>query len=170
MLHRLTALAWASLVSIALLMGSSASAHAVTLGALPGAASLFAGNAPELGVLEGQLSPCPDSPNCVVSQNADADHEIAPLSYTSSRDTARETLLKVLTVVPRTRVVEQTDNYIRFESSSRLLGFVDDGEFYFPAEDNIIQVRSASRMGESDLSVNRRRMEQIRLALQDLGV
>lgn len=168
MLHRLTALAWASLVSIALFMSPSASA--ATLGALPGAASLFAGNAPELGVQEGQLSPCPDSPNCVVSQNADADHEIAPLSYSSDRDTARETLLKVLTVVPRTRVVEQTNDYIRFESSSRLLGFVDDGEFYFPAEDNIIQMRSASRVGESDLSVNRRRMEQIRLALQDLGV
>lgn len=170
MLHRLTALAWASVASIALLIGPATSAHAMTLGALPGAASLFAGNAPELGVREGQLSPCPDSPNCVVSQNADADHEIPPLSYTSGRDTARETLLKVLTVVPRTRVVEQTDDYIRFESSSRLLGFVDDGEFYFPAEDNIIQVRSASRVGESDLSVNRRRMEQIRLALQDLGV
>lgn len=170
MLHRLTALAWASLVSIALLIGPSASAHAMTLGALPGAASLFAGNAPELGVREGQLSPCPDSPNCVVSQNADADHEISPLSYTSDRNTARETLLKVLTVVPRTRVVAQTDDYIRFESSSRLLGFVDDGEFYFPADDNIIQMRSASRVGESDLSVNRRRLEQIRLALQDLGV
>lgn len=130
MLHRLTALAWASLVSIVLLMSPSASA--ATLGALPGAASLFAGNAPELGVQEGQLSPCPDSPNCVVSQNADADHGIAPLSYSSDRDTARATLLKVLTVVPRTRVVEQTNDYIRFESSSRLLGFVDDGEFIFP--------------------------------------
>lgn len=141
-----------------------------SLGALPGAAGLFAGTPPELGVQDGQLAPCPDSPNCVVSQNADADHEIAPLTYTQDRETARETVLKVLTVVPRTQVVEQTADYIRFESSSRLLGFVDDGEFYFPADENLIQVRSASRLGESDLSVNRRRIEQIRLALQDLGV
>jgi len=170
MLHRLTALAWASMLSVALLIAPSAPAYAVNpLGALPGAARLFAGTPPDLGVREGQLSPCPDSPNCVVSQNADADHAIAPLSYSKDRNTAREIVLKVLTVVPRTRVIEQTDDYIRFESSSRLLGFVDDGEFYFPTGDNVIQVRSAARAGESDLSVNRRRMEQIRLALQDLG-
>ncbi|WP_299402857.1 DUF1499 domain-containing protein [Acaryochloris sp. IP29b_bin.148] len=140
------------------------------LGALPGAARLFAGTPPELGVHEGQLAPCPESPNCVVSQNADADHAIAPLSYGSDRTVAREAVLKVLSVVPRTQVVEQTEDYIRFASGSRLLGFVDDGEFYFPAEDNIIQVRSAARLGNSDLSVNRRRLEQIRLALRDLGV
>lgn len=164
-----------SLVLVGLLsLGNGGLALAVSspsLGALPGAASLFAGTPPsDLGIQDGQLSPCPDSPNCVVSQNADEEHAIAPLTYNSDRNTAREAVLKVLSVVPRTQVIEQTEDYIRFESRSRLLGFVDDGEFYFPAEDNTIQVRSASRLGESDLSVNRRRIEQIRLALQDLGV
>jgi len=141
------------------------------LGALPGLSGVLAGTPPsDLGVHDGHLSPCPDSPNCVVSQNADEDHAIAPLTYQGDLNTARAAVLKVLSVVPRTQVVEQTKNYIRFESSSRLLGFVDDGEFYFPEEDNLIQVRSASRLGESDLSVNRRRIEQIRLALRDLGV
>jgi uncharacterized protein (DUF1499 family) len=50
------------------------------------------------------------------------------------------------------------------------MGFVDDGEFYFPTEQNLIHMRSAARLGESDLGVNRRRLEQIRLALKDLGV
>ncbi len=173
MLHRLTSLAWASLLSLAMMFWPTASANALPptpMAAIPGLSSLFTGTQPDLGVRDGKLSPCPDSPNCVVSQNADADHKIAPLTYQTDRDTAREVVLKVLTVVPRTQVVEQTDNYIRFASSSRLLGFIDDGEFYFPEDEAVIHIRSASRLGESDLEVNRRRIEQIRLALQDLGV
>jgi uncharacterized protein (DUF1499 family) len=50
------------------------------------------------------------------------------------------------------------------------MGFVDDTEFYFPPDEAIIHVRAAARLGESDLGVNRRRLEQIRLALKDLGV
>ncbi|MEM8677509.1 MAG: DUF1499 domain-containing protein [Cyanobacteria bacterium P01_G01_bin.67] len=123
-----------------------------------------------VGLNNGQLSPCPASPNCVVSQNGDQDHTIEPLTYQGDRTTAKETLLKVLSVVPRTEVVEQTDNYIHTESTSRIFKFVDDAEFYFPEDKNVIQVRSASRVGESDLGVNRRRIEQIRLAMADLGV
>ena len=75
----------------------------------------------------------------------------------------------MLGVVPRTTIIEETEDYIRVESSSRLLGFVDDAEFYLPADEKVIHVRSASRLGESDLGVNRRRLEQIRLAFKDLG-
>ena len=75
-----------------------------------------------------------------------------------------------MSVVPRTEIIEQTDDYVQAESSSKLLGFVDDLEFYFPKDAKIIQVRSASRLGDSDLGVNRRRIEQIRLAMKDLGV
>ena len=139
--------------------------------ALPGFDRVFSGSPPQnLGVHDGQLTACPTSPNCVVSQGADADHAIEPIAYEGDRETARNTLLEVLGVVPRTTIVEQTDEYIRFESQSRLMGFVDDGEFYLPAEANVIHMRSAARLGESDLGVNRRRLEQIRLALQDLGL
>ena len=104
-----------------------------------------------IGLNDSQLSPCPESPNCVVSQNGDEKHSVAPIPYTSDRITAKETLLKVLSVVPRTEVVEQTDNYIHTESTSRIFKFVDDAEFYFPKDKKVIQVRSASRVGESDL-------------------
>lgn len=123
-----------------------------------------------LGVKDGYLSPCPETPNCVVSQNADTIHEILPIEYHTDQDTARETLLKVLTVVPRTTVTKQTENYISAESKSRIFKFVDDLEFYFPDNEKVIHLRSASRVGESDLGVNRRRSEQIRLALEDLNI
>ncbi|MEM8722304.1 MAG: DUF1499 domain-containing protein [Cyanobacteria bacterium P01_G01_bin.39] len=123
-----------------------------------------------IGLNDGQLSSCPSSPNCVVSQNGDQEHTIEPIAYQSDRATAKETLLKVLSVVPRTKVIDQTDDYIHTESTSRIFKFVDDAEFYFPEDQNVIHVRSASRVGESDLGVNRRRIEQIRLAMKDLGV
>jgi uncharacterized protein (DUF1499 family) len=123
-----------------------------------------------LGVDHGRLSSCPASPNCVVSQDADAKHTIEPIPYHGDRNTVRETLLKVLTVVPRTEVIEQTDDYIHALSKSRIFKFIDDVEFYFPPNESVIHVRSASRVGDSDLGVNRRRVEQIRLALRDLNI
>ena len=63
--------------------------------------------------------------------------------------------------------MEQTDDYIRTQSTSKIMGFVDDAEFYFPTDIKVIHWRSASRLGESDLGVNRRRLEQIRLAFND---
>ena len=141
-----------------------------SVAALPIVKNFFAGNAPDnLGIHDDHLTNCPSSPNCVVSQGGDEKHAIAPISYDGDLATARETLLKVLSVVPRTTIVEQTDNYIRVESESRIMGFIDDAEFYFPSDENVIQIRSASRLGESDLGVNRRRLEQIRFAFTDLS-
>ena len=126
--------------------------------------------AASLGVNNGHLAACPTSPNCVVSQDGDTKHAIDPITYHIDRAQAQETLLKVLNAVPRTEVIEKTDNYIHALSKSRIFKFVDDVEFYFPKDENVIHMRSASRVGESDLGVNRRRMEQIRLAMQDLDV
>ena len=141
-----------------------------SLGAIPGLSAVFAGEAPELGIQDGKLAPCPSTPNCVVSQGDDPGHDIEPIAYTRSQEEAREVLTKVLGVVPRTEIVMQQENYIRVKSTSRILGFVDDTEFYFPEDEPVIHVRAAARLGESDLGVNRRRLEQIRFALQDLGI
>jgi uncharacterized protein (DUF1499 family) len=123
-----------------------------------------------LSASNNHLASCPVSPNCVVSLNADSKHAIEPITYHVDRNKAQETLLKVLAVVPRTEVVEQTDNYIHATSKSRVFKFVDDVEFYFPDDESVIHVRSAARVGDSDLGVNRRRLEQIRLALRDLNI
>ncbi|WGV26891.1 DUF1499 domain-containing protein [Halotia branconii] len=123
-----------------------------------------------LGIDNGHLSSCPASNNCVVSQDADSKHAIDPITYHVDHKTARETLLKVLSVVPRTEVIEQKDNYIHALSKSRIFKFTDDVEFYLPNDESVIHLRSASRVGESDLGVNRRRLEQIRLALRDLNI
>lgn len=143
----------------------------IWLAALPGFEQIFAGSVPEnLGVQGQHLAPCPETPNCVSSQigSADPSHHIDPIPYQGDRPRAQALLIDVLGVVPGTTIVGQTEDYVRAESHSRLFGFVDDVEFYFPGDRQEIEVRSASRLGESDLGVNRRRLEQIRLALADL--
>ena len=141
--------------------------------AIPIISDLFKGDlqANNIGLKDGQLTPCPASGNCVGSQETDRIHAIKPITYQKEPEKAKETLVKVLGVVPRTKIITVKDNYILAESTGRIFGFVDDLEFYFPPSDEkIIQIRSASRVGKADLGVNRTRLEQIRLALKDLGI
>jgi uncharacterized protein (DUF1499 family) len=62
----------------------------------------------------------------------------------------------------RAKVITDTGDYIHAEFTSRLFRFVDDVEFSFDDTNKLINFRSASRKGYSDLGVNRKRMEEIR--------
>lgn len=172
-MYRIISILWVTLIILASSVFFPVTTLAVPssqMAALPLVKNIFSGNTPDnLGVSDDHLVSCPDSPNCVVSQNADDTHSISPIAYDTDLDTARETLLKVLKVVPRTKIIEQTNDYIYAQSESRLMGFIDDLEFYFPEDEKVIHLRSSSRLGESDLGVNRRRLEQIRFAFQDLN-
>lgn len=136
------------------------------LAALPLLGTLFAGQRPSnLGITDGKLSPCPGSPNCVVSQgNPDADHAIAPLTYSGDAAAALAKLAAIIQGMPRTAIIEKNDSYLYAEFTSRLMGYVDDVEFYLDPAASVIHVRSASRLGQSDLGVNRKRVEEIRAA------
>jgi uncharacterized protein (DUF1499 family) len=65
---------------------------------------------------------------------------------------------------PDTTLVEERDGYLRVEFRTSL-GFVDDAEFLLDRGLRLIQLRSASRLGYSDLGKNRSRMEEIRKQL-----
>ncbi len=157
------------LVAICLIFTSSP-AIAAPVAVLPGLQGVFTGTPPtDIGVHAHQLSDCPTSPNCVSSSASDDEHSIAPIEYTADQSAVRDKLVAIINNQPRTKIVEQTDDYIRVEFASRLMGFVDDAEFYFSPDAKTIAIRSAARLGESDLGVNRRRLEQFRLALQSLG-
>lgn len=110
----------------------------------------------------GSLKACPKSPNCVSSQAGDPEHAIAPLVYTSSATEAYARLKKVLSGMKRIKIVAEKEDYLHAEAKSLIFRFVDDVEFYFPANEKIIHVRSASRVGYSDMGVNRKRVEEIR--------
>jgi uncharacterized protein (DUF1499 family) len=145
-------------------------AVAQPLNTVPVMASLFhfSGTRPDtLGVESGHLQPCPSTPNCVSSQSTDGNHTIAPLTFRSDAAEAFTQLKSVLQSLPRTEIISQDSNYIYAEVTSEFMGFVDDVEFFLDKTANEIQVRSASRLGESDLGVNRKRVEQIRTFLNE---
>ena len=114
------------------------------------------------------LPPCPDSPNCVSSQSSDEAHYIAPLSYEGDATGARQALLSVIESMDRANIVTAEDNYIRAEFTSLVFRFIDDVEFYLNADNNTIEVRSASRKGYYDFGVNRKRVEAIRRQLSEM--
>ncbi|MCC5636714.1 DUF1499 domain-containing protein [Nostoc sp. CHAB 5844] len=130
---------------------------------------IFAGKRPNnLGVCDGKLAACPNSPNCVSSQSTDAVHRIAPLTFNTTPEQAIANLKSIIQSLPRTTIITENQDYLYAEFKSALMGFVDDVEFYLDRNANVIQVRSASRLGQSDLGVNRKRIETIRSKLQEL--
>ena len=120
---------------------------------------------PRTGLVDGKLAPCPNSPNCVCSQDVRPAHSIAPLTSTGPWPAARQKLLSVIRSMPRSRVVTEQADYIHAEFASAVFGFVDDVEFGVDAAAHLIHVRSAARTGYFDLGVNRRRVEDIRSKL-----
>ena len=115
-----------------------------------------------IGVQNGKLLPCPPTPNCVSSQSTDKEHAIEPLRYASSTPEAMAALKQIIQQMKRTTIVKETNDYLNVEFTSAMWRFVDDVEFWFDEDTHTIQVRSASRMGKSDLGVNRKRIEEIR--------
>lgn len=124
--------------------------------------SLFSGRPTNLGVINGHLADCQATANCVCTQATDAEHRIEPIHFTGSPDEARNRLKAIITAIPRSNIVAADERYMHVEFASLIFRFVDDVEFLLDPPTKTIHFRSASRVGRSDLGVNRKRMEEIR--------
>lgn len=130
-----------------------------------GQMGLFSGKRPSgLGVQNGQLKPAPTSPNCVSSQATSEYHQIAPFAVQGDPQAALERLKGIVAGMPAAKIVETKPGYFYAEFTTKLMGFVDDVEFYLDDKAAVIHVRSASRLGRKDFGVNRARVEAIRTA------
>jgi uncharacterized protein (DUF1499 family) len=117
--------------------------------------------------MENELfAPCPKTPNCVSSIDTSRRHFIQPLKFTGGAKDVQYRLLQVLNGLNGARVVTFEYNRIEAEFVSSIFQFVDDVTFYVDDSKKIIHVKSASRVGFSDLGVNRRRVEKIRKQLE----
>jgi uncharacterized protein (DUF1499 family) len=119
-----------------------------------------------LGASSGRLTECPDSPNCVSSQAGDVAHRIAPLVCKDGSEPAFARLKQILVHRGDSTIIEERPGYLRVEFHTLL--FIDDGEFLLDVEQRLIQVRSASRRGYSDLGKNRRRLKEIRQSFNEI--
>lgn len=126
--------------------------------------SACAGTPPsKMGLINNEFYPCPNTPNCVSSFAPDEAHYIKPLMIERQPDQVFEQLIGILEADEQAVIIKQSPRYIYAEYHSTVLGFVDDVEFLLRPE--AIHVRSASRLGYSDLGVNRERIEVIRRAI-----
>ena len=117
---------------------------------------------------EGYLKPCPSSPNCVSSFEENS-HGVRPFKLAVEPDQAIPAIADALNSLPRVRIVAQDERYLRAEFTSAVFRFVDDLEFY-ARDTGTLGVRSASRVGYSDLGANRRRVENLRALLQQKAI
>ena len=109
----------------------------------------------DLGVHNGQLSPCPSPAHCASRTWVQADPQAG---FQTLADAAAE--------MPRSIVVKRNDGYLHAEVSSALFGFVDDLELLLLDDTQELQARSISRLGDSDLGVNARRLMELDAALE----
>jgi uncharacterized protein (DUF1499 family) len=122
---------------------------------------------PELGVQNGKLAPCPNTPNCVCSEEGPVlTHHVDAFIFSTSPQQALKNLVSVI-VSQGGRVVGEQPEYLRAEFTSRIFQFVDDVEFRLDKDSLLIHVRSASRVGHSDFGVNGKRVENIRRQWQE---
>jgi len=105
----------------------------------------------DLGVQNGSLASCPAPAHCARADWAVADPQAA-----------LQALVPALEAMPRTTIVEQDGAYLHATASSALFGFVDDLELYADTGHGVLQARSVSRLGDSDLGVNGRRLAELR--------
>jgi uncharacterized protein (DUF1499 family) len=116
---------------------------------------------PDTSLVNGKLRPCPATPNCVSSEAQEDSKRLAPFSYTSSTDVAWDNLQQA--IKKSGGVVQRFDDpYLWATYTTRIFRYVDDMEFRLEAEQKIIHVRSGSRVGKSDLGVNRKNVEKLR--------
>ncbi|KAL4355320.1 hypothetical protein GQ457_06G032640 [Hibiscus cannabinus] len=145
--------------------------------AVIGAIFSFSGKRPDyLGVQKNTpaLALCPATNNCIsTSENvADLVHYTPPWNYNGgrarkkpvSREMAMEELLQVIKSTKpdkyKPKIMEKKDDYVLVEYESPILGIVDDVEFWFPpGKMSTVEYRSASRIGNFDFDVNRKRIK-----------
>jgi len=129
--------------------------------------SLTASPPQHLGLHGGKLAPVPQSPNCVSSMTEKDSFQADPIDV-AGVDQPLEKLKRVIEAeIPRSTLVSEEGNYLCYEFSSLIFRFVDDGEFLLNSERNVIDFRSGSRVGHSDIGANRKRMEKIRAAMKN---
>ena len=113
------------------------------------------------GLIDGKLRPCESAGNCVISTTND---ERSSIPHLKVPGTPQERAKILKNAINRTEgvVVTQSDVYIHAEYTSKRMGYVDDLELLIDPNSDRVDVRSASRVGKSDLGANRARVEQLR--------
>jgi uncharacterized protein (DUF1499 family) len=124
--------------------------------------SIVSRKKPSTGMVNGRLRPCPDRPNCVCSEDEDLPSYVKPLVFSGPAKSGWENAKQIIREMGG-RIALEDDCYLWVTFSTRIFRFVDDLELRMDKDNGVIHVRSSSRVGYSDMGVNRRRIENFRV-------
>jgi uncharacterized protein (DUF1499 family) len=119
------------------------------------------------GLVNGHLSPCPTTPNCVCSECKQEASFILPIDCEGDPDASWRDIQRVLREMGA-EISEVKNGYLAATFETPLFRFVDDVELRLDRHMGVIDVRSASRVGKGDLGTNRKRVEEIRRRFREL--
>ena len=111
------------------------------------------------GLVSNQLTKCSAKPNCVCSEyKSDTAHFIEPIKYSMTDNSELSSNIKNIIQSMNGNLIFETNLYIAATFKSKLFGFTDDFEIRIDSENKLIHVRSASRVGRSDMGKNKKRV------------
>ena len=131
------------LISVCFLLGCTTAPHKPAPG----------GNLPECGLL----------PNCVNSESGQGGSAVAPLHATVQQ---WQQLKRWLKSQDDWAITADTGDFVQAVVTTPLMRFRDDVQLKFVQEVGVIEVRSSSRLGISDMGTNRRRVELLRKQIE----
>ena len=133
-----------------------------------GALSLASRDGGPPGLLNGRLAPCPQTPNCVCSECSQEAAFVMPMACEGEPNASWA--LAQMAIIDLGGSIEEVDNdYLAATFQTPLFHFTDDVELRLDRQSGVVHVRSASRVGRSDLGTNRERVEAIRHRYQELA-
>jgi uncharacterized protein (DUF1499 family) len=122
-------------------------------------------HAKNLGLSKGQLIECGKNPNCVSSQTTQSSMRIAPINASDTPELTWLMLRDLVETIPQAILITENETYRHYQFTTPLMGFIDDVELLYDRKKQLIQVKSASRVGQSDFGANRKRVELLREGL-----
>jgi uncharacterized protein (DUF1499 family) len=115
-----------------------------------------------IGVNNGKLAAMPNSPNAVSSQATEKEKKVEPLEFKGDIDESKEAILEIIKSMGNVNIIENKEDYIYAVFTTEKMKYKDDVEFYFDKKSKVIHFRSASRVGYSDMGLNKQRYEDIK--------
>ncbi|GAB2188818.1 DUF1499 domain-containing protein [Sessilibacter sp. MAH2] len=121
------------------------------------------------GLLNDVLTPCPNAPNCISSElHEDNKHSVRAIALTGSLAENPWPLVRDVIEIMGGEVTEIRDYYCAAQFSTKFFKFVDDFELRWDEQNKVLHVRSASRVGYSDLGENKKRIAEFKSRLMTL--
>ncbi len=114
-----------------------------------------------IGVNKGKLAEVPDSPNAVSTQTTVIEKQVLPLAFSGTLEVSKEKIKAAIEAYGGGKIVKDEATYLYVVFTTGKMQYKDDAEFYFDEETQAIHFRSASRVGYSDMGLNKERYETL---------